>query len=64
MTKILDLDESVWDGSAPTDDESDRIKRALADPKYFIEQLDKAKDVMPKAKYEKVRKRAARMTDH
>lgn len=64
MTKILDLDESVWDGAAPTDDESDRIKMALADPKYFIEQLDKAKDVMPKAKYEKVRKRAARMTDH
>ena len=64
MTKILDLNASVWRGAAPASDESDRIKMALADPKYFIEQLDKAKDVMPKAKYENVRKRATRMTDH
>ena len=32
---------SLWDGEVPTSDESDRIQKALDDPAYFLECMDK-----------------------
>lgn len=52
---------SMWDGALPTSEESERMKRALADSSYFIECLDKAKDNIPKELYERVRPRLERM---
>ena len=59
---ILDLEgESIWEGEPLSSDESDRAKKALEDPRYFLERMDEVKDSLPRELYERVRPRIANM---
>lgn len=63
---ILDLHTggfgcTIWEGEIPTSDESDAIKQALVDPKFFLNRLEAVKNRIPKEKYIKLHKRAASM---
>ena len=42
---------SMWDGELPSSEESDKIRKAVESPTYFLEQFEKAKDKLPDGVY-------------